>query len=112
MTRLMRSQGCQRRAPAAVDYCSRAPRDEGSTGCLLLSERLEGELLAANTGLEHEAPLTGGEDRHAFLVFGVCRRVLRSRHRACLSRERKRPLLEVRQRRLRLEEDDSRVGLT
>jgi hypothetical protein len=87
-TRLMRSHGCQRRAPAAVDCCSRGPRDESRTGCLLLSERLEGELLAANTGLDHEAPLTGGEDRHAFLVFGVGRRVLRSRHRACLSRER------------------------
>ena len=57
------------------------------TGCLLLSERLEGELLPANTGLGHEAPLTGGKDRHTFLVFGVSRRVLRSRHRADLSRE-------------------------
>src|SRR5689334_2468891 len=57
------------------------------TSCLLLSERLEGELLATNTRLEHEATLTGGEDRHAVLVFRVRRRAPRSRDRACLSRE-------------------------
>src|SRR5262249_8733325 len=79
---------------------------------LLLCERLEGELLAANTRLEHEAPLTGGEDRHAVLVFRVRRRALRSRDRACLSREREHPFLEVAERRRRLEEDDFRVGLT
>src|SRR4030095_8209637 len=55
---------------------------------LLLSERLEAELLAANTRLEHEAPLTGGEDRHAVLIFGVRRRALGRGHRACLSRQR------------------------
>jgi len=55
---------------------------------LLLSERLEAELLAANTRFEHEAPLTGGEDRHAVLVFGVRRRTLGRGHRACLSRQR------------------------
>jgi len=55
---------------------------------LLLSERFEAELLAANTRFEHEAPLTGGEDRHAVLVFGVRRRTLGRGHRACLSRQR------------------------
>src|SRR5262249_6264631 len=79
---------------------------------LFLCERLEGELLAANTRLEHEAPLTGGEDRHAVLVFRVRRRALRSRDRTCLSRERECSLLEVGKRRRRLEEDDFRVGLT
>src|SRR5262249_33546990 len=79
---------------------------------LLLCERLAGELLAAHPRLAHEAPLPGGEDRHAVLVFRVRRRALRSRDRACLSREREHPFLEVAERRRRLEEDDFRVGLT
>src|SRR5215475_5833236 len=79
---------------------------------LLLPERLEGKLLAANTRLEHEATLTGREDRYTVLVFGIRRRILRSRHRACLSREGKRPVLEVRERRRSLEKDYFRVGLT
>src|SRR4030095_1664898 len=88
------------------------PESRSGASCLLPSEGLKAELLATNTRLGHKAPFLVGEDRHAFLVFRVLRRSCRSRHRASRSGGRELPLLEVRQRRHRLEENDLRVGLT
>ena len=73
-------------SPARTE--GRAFQNRSAASRLLLSERLEAELLAANTRLEHEARLTGGEDRHAVLVFDVRRRTLGRGYCACLSRQR------------------------
>src|SRR5215470_14995057 len=78
---------------------------------LLPRIRLEAELLAAHTGLEHEASLAAREDRHAILVAGVFRGTCLRRHGADLRGERQRSVLEIIERRSRLEEDDLRVGL-
>src|SRR5262245_26278486 len=72
-----------------------------SLRALLLRVRLEAELLAAHTGLEHEASLAGREDRHAILIAGVFRGTCLRRHRADLRGERQRAVLEVIERRSR-----------